>query len=166
MRSHGRESHTRVTLQHELSFSLLSPPPIPFSIPMNPKQHQHNAVLSGLQQSLWLVLIEIIVWYEAEPPLCLSSYSYHGVTGWHTDSAEILQGTEHWKCIQAQHRGFYPHEDFQVAGYSVLCFVNNRSYSRRVSCLVRWISKNSRMVAGIFFPLGGRSVAILRGRWQ
>lgn len=109
MRSNGRESHTRVTLQHELSlFPLFCPLPTIFFHLMNPKQHPHNAVLSGLQQILWLVLIEIIVWYEAEPLLCLSSYSYHGVTGWHTDSVEILQGAEHWKCIQAQHQDCNP----------------------------------------------------------
>lgn len=110
MSRNDRGSHTRIMLQSELSLSPLSSllPLTFFFHLMNPKQHQHNAVLSGLQQALWLVLIEIIVWHEAEPPLCPSRYSYHGVTGWHTDSAEILQGAEGWKCILAQHWGCNP----------------------------------------------------------
>lgn len=74
---------------------------------MNPKEHPGRAVLPGLQQAPGLVLIEIIAWYEAETPLCLFSYSYHGVTGWRTDSSEILQGAERWKRILL-HGGFNP----------------------------------------------------------
>lgn len=134
-----RESHQ----SHVTSWTLsLSPPTFFFPIRSNPKPHPHHAVRSGLQQALWLVLIEIIAWYEAQPPLCLSSYSYHGVTGWHTHSTEILQGAECWECTMAF---VYP-KNFQVAGYGVLCFVNNHSYSRVASYLVWWISKNSMLV--------------------
>lgn len=99
------ESHYNVN-----SLSYLSPPSSSASFfhLLTPKQHPHNAVLLGLQQAQWLVLIEIIVWYEAEPPLHLFSYSYHGVTGWRTDSIEILQGAARWNCILAHCRGCYP----------------------------------------------------------
>lgn len=106
MRSNDQWSHTVVTLLC-LSFLPFSPSQLFFHL-MNPMQHPHNAVLSGPEQAPLLVLIGIIVWNESEPPLCPSSYSFHGVTGWHRNSSEILQGAACWKCIPAQHRGFNP----------------------------------------------------------
>lgn len=81
---------------------------------MNSIQHPRNAVLSRLTAGPALVLIEIIAWYEAEPPLCSSSYSYHGVTGWHRDSMDILQRAECWKCIPEQHRGCNPLRTYKL----------------------------------------------------
>lgn len=53
---------------------------------------------------------------------------------------EMYPGTAQWLLSP---------EDFQVAGYGVLCYINNHCYSRAVSCLGWWISKNSSMVADI-----------------
>lgn len=122
-----------VTLHHEHS---LSPSTLFFPIRSHPKQHPQHGVLSGLPQILWRVLIEIIVWYDTEPPLCLSSYLYYGVTGWYTHSTEIFAGR--------RVLGMYPDtapwllslRDLKVAGYGVLCFINKYSCSRVASYLV------------------------------
>lgn len=96
----GRSHQSRVTTRTlSLSFPSLSVLRPSFFPSDESRTAPHHAVLPGLQQALWLVLIGIIVWYEAKPLLCLSSYSYHGVTGWHTDSTEILQRAERWKQI-------------------------------------------------------------------
>lgn len=50
---------------------------------------QHYNTLRGLLKVPLLVLIGIIARYEAEPLLCLSSYSYHGVIGWLPHSTGI-----------------------------------------------------------------------------
>lgn len=143
----GRSRQSRVTTRTFSLFPFLSVLPPSFFPSDESRTTPHHAVLPGLQQALWLVLIGIIVWYETKPLLCLSSYSYHGVTGWHTDSTEILQRAEHWKLIQAQHSGSNPRMTSKLLD-TVCCVLStqhNHCYSRVVSCLVQWISNNSLM---------------------
>lgn len=39
---------------------------------------------------------------------------FHGVTGWHRDSMDILQRAECWKCIPEQHRGCNPLRTYKL----------------------------------------------------
>lgn len=103
-----RRSHQSHVTTWSRSLSSCIPPPSNF-FPCNESKTAPKQCCSlRPTAALCLVLIQLIVWYEAETPLCLSSYSYHGVTGWYTDSVEILLGAEHWKWILALHSDCIP----------------------------------------------------------
>lgn len=115
---------------------------------LTPKQHTHSAVLSGPQQAQWLVLIEIIVRYEAEQPICQFSYSYAPrATGWCTDSTEISQGATCWKCILARWRGRNPQRTSRLI-VTVCCVVSTATVIVEL-CFV-WCAGPLRIALWVF----------------
>lgn len=104
-----KESHKSHGATSGRSLPSFHPPPANLFSIRRIQNSTHRASLQGLLQALRPVLIEIIVWYEAKLQLSLSSYSYHRVIGWHSDSSEISQGAECWKCVVARHSGSNPH---------------------------------------------------------